>query len=49
VDVIGVNDDARDGDRRFDIAVGPAVSEDPEYDGLDGPDVEVTNLDDEPR
>lgn len=49
VDVLGVNDNARDGDQGFQILVGPGVSEDPEYDGLDAPDVEVTNLDDEPQ
>lgn len=47
VTVVGVNDDARDGDQPYEVVVGPAVSDDPEYAGLDAPDVAATNVDDD--
>ncbi|MGK7903903.1 MAG: SBBP repeat-containing protein, partial [Hormoscilla sp.] len=43
VTVTGVDDDIEDGDREYTIAVGPAFSENNDYDGLDAPDVTVTN------
>ena len=45
VTVTGVDDDELDGDIPYIVAIGPAVSEDPTYDGLDAADVEVINLD----
>jgi hypothetical protein len=46
VTVTGVRDEDRDGDQPFEILVGPAVSADPEYQGLDATDVGGTNVDD---
>lgn len=44
VTVTGVDDDIEDGDQSYTIAVGPAVSPgNDDYDGLDAPDVSVTN------
>jgi hypothetical protein len=45
VTVTGVDDLIIDGDQVFDIITGPAVSDDPLYDGLDVADVQVTNID----
>lgn len=49
VTVVGVDDRQPDGDQAYEIITGAAVSADPEYSGLDAPDVAVTNLDDERR
>jgi hypothetical protein len=49
VTLVGVNDDARDGDQPYSLVIGPAASDDPEYAGLDAPDVPATNVDDEAR
>ena len=45
--VRGVNDDAVDGVKRYEIVVGPPVSRDPAYAGLDGARVTLQNLDDD--
>ncbi len=45
VDVTGVNDDVVDGDASYVIELGPAVSDDPDYDGLDPDDVLAVNSD----
>lgn len=47
VTVGGVDDLVRDGDRAYKVRSGPATSADPGYTGLRGPDVNVTNLDNE--
>lgn len=47
VTVTGVNDFAADGTRVYHVVTAPAVSADPSYDGLDGSDVTVNNLDDD--
>lgn len=43
----GVNDAEADGKQAYTILVKPALSSDPRYQGLDGDDVQVENLDDE--
>lgn len=48
VTVTGVNDDVADGLRSYQILLRPAASEDPRYAGMDGPDVDLKNRDDEP-
>jgi hypothetical protein len=48
VTVKGVDDNRKDGNRTYTILVKPAMSEDPRYAGVDGPDVTVVNQDDEP-
>ncbi|MEG3839354.1 S8 family serine peptidase, partial [Microcoleus sp. herbarium14] len=45
VTVTGVNDYAIDGDRAYTIITSPAVSTDSNYNGLNAPDVAVTNND----
>jgi hypothetical protein len=45
--VTGVNDDDPDGDRPFDVLIGPATSGDPAYDGMDPADLALTNVDDD--
>ncbi|MEM9530432.1 MAG: right-handed parallel beta-helix repeat-containing protein [Pseudomonadota bacterium] len=45
----GVDDDLADGDQPFQIRLGPTLSDDMRYDGLDPEDVNLINLDDEPR
>jgi hypothetical protein len=45
--VTGVDDPDCDGNQRYVIVTGPAVSADPAYDGADPPDVSVTNTDNE--
>jgi len=45
VTVTGVDDAIADGPRAYTIVLAPAVSGDPAYDGLDPPDVSVTNTD----
>ncbi len=45
VTITGVDDDLVDGDQLGTIRVEPAQSSDASYNGLDGPDVAVTNLD----
>lgn len=45
VTVTGVDDDVRDGNIEYVIYVGPAVSLDERYDGLDPDNVRVTNMD----
>ncbi|MDD4787036.1 MAG: Calx-beta domain-containing protein, partial [Pirellulales bacterium] len=47
VTVTGVDDSGDDGSLAYRVLTAPAVSADPRYDGLDGPDVFLTNLDDE--
>jgi hypothetical protein len=47
VTVTGVDDHDVDGDIPYTIVTGPAVSADMNYDGMDGPDVSVTNQDNE--
>jgi large repetitive protein len=47
ITVTGVDDLIADGDQLYFVRTGPASSADPNYDGLDGPDVEVVNLDNE--
>jgi hypothetical protein len=46
--ITGANDDNKDGDKAYTILVQPSVSLDPRYAGLDGSDVQVVNLDDDP-
>jgi hypothetical protein len=46
--VTGVDDALSDGDIVYKILTAPASSTDPTYNGLNPPDVNVTNLDDEP-
>jgi hypothetical protein len=49
VTVTGVDDGDTDGDIAYTIVTAAAVSDDPDYDGMDAADVSVTNLDnDEP-
>ncbi|HVZ73950.1 MAG TPA: sialidase family protein [Polyangia bacterium] len=48
VTVTGVDDTVSDGARPYLVVTGAATSADPRYDGLDSPDVPVTNLDDDP-
>jgi hypothetical protein len=45
--VTGVDDDIVDGNIAYAVVTAPAVSADPDYDGLDAADVSVTNLDDD--
>jgi Calx-beta domain len=45
--VTGVDDPLDDGDQTYTIALAPATSDDPTYDGIDPTDVTVTNVDDE--
>jgi hypothetical protein len=45
VTVTGVDDDMADGNQSFTIVIGAASSLDTGYDGLDPPDVAVTNVD----
>ncbi len=47
VRLTGVDDDRVDGPQEVTVATGPAVSEDASYSGFDGPDITVTNLDDD--
>lgn len=47
VTVTGQDDDEKDGDEEYTIVTAPAESDDDAYDGLDAPDVTVTNTDDE--
>jgi hypothetical protein len=44
VTVTGVDDHIVNGDQAYQIVVGPAVSADPNYDGYNGPNVQLTNL-----
>ncbi len=48
VTVQGVDDDLVDGTQQGSIEVLPATSADPDFDGVDGPDVLIENLDDDP-
>ena len=45
VTVTGVDDGTADGDRACTIIIEPAVSTDPNYNGINPPDVSVTNTD----
>jgi hypothetical protein len=45
VTVTGVDDGTADGDMAYTIIIEPAVSTDPNYNGIDPPDVSVTNTD----
>lgn len=45
VTVTGVDDSVNDGDQEYRVRLEPAVSADPEYEGMDGPDVTLTNVD----
>ncbi len=47
VRVRGVDDHIRDGNVKYTVQVGAAVSDDSNYNGLDGDDVEITNRDNE--
>ncbi len=47
VDVLGLDDAVADGDQLGLVRLLPAESSDPAYNGLDGDDVEITNLDDD--
>ena len=47
VTVTGVDDLLGDGDQSYVIALGQALSTDPNYNGLDPADVQVTNTDDD--
>lgn len=47
VTVTGVDDGVIDGDQAYTIVTGQAVSADPAYAGIDAPDVQVVNQDDE--
>jgi hypothetical protein len=47
VTVTGVDDSLCDGNQPYMIMTGKVVSADPAYDGLDPPDVRVTNVDNE--
>jgi hypothetical protein len=44
-----VNDSVRDGNVRYVVSLGPIQSSDPNYNGLDAVDVELTNQDNEKR
>ena len=48
VTVTGVDDSADDENRMYTILTVAAVSTDPAYHGVDGPDVSVTNRDNDP-
>ncbi|HUS67770.1 MAG TPA: hypothetical protein VMZ28_24715 [Kofleriaceae bacterium] len=45
VTVTGVNDNAPDGNQLYLVNLQPAESDDPGYDGIDPPNVSVTNID----
>ena len=47
ITVTGVDDLIGDGNTAFSIITAPAVSADPQYNGLDPADISVTNLDDD--
>jgi hypothetical protein len=47
VTVIGADDTVRDGNQRFSIITEPAISVDDGYKNLDGPNVNVVNVDDD--
>jgi len=47
VTITGVDDAEADGNIKYKITTAPAVSGDPAYDGLNAPNVKVTNVDDE--
>ncbi len=47
VTIVGMNDDERDGDVAYTIITAPAVSGDANYQGVNAPDVSVTNRDDD--
>ena len=47
VTVTGVDDTIVDGDVAFTILTSPAVSDDPDYAGIDPPDVSVVNINDD--
>ena len=46
VTVTGVNDDLPDGDIIYTVVIGPATSNDNNYNGIDPDDLTLTNLDD---
>jgi hypothetical protein len=48
VTITGVNDTITDGDVTYSIVLAPAVSADPDYQGINPGDVAVVNLDNEP-
>jgi hypothetical protein len=47
VTISGVDDDLDDGNTAYTIIISAALSNDPDYDGLDPPDIPVINLDDD--
>lgn len=47
VTVTGADDDFADGNQKYSIEIGAASSADAGYDGMDAPDVSVTNVDDD--
>lgn len=48
VTVTGTDDSEYDGDRAYAVETGLAISDDPNYRGLKGPDVHLVNRDNEP-
>lgn len=47
VTITGVDDDVVDGNAVYSVVLGPVTSDDKNWDGVNGPAVSVTNLDDE--
>ena len=45
VTITGVNDSIDDGDRPYTIVLSPPLTSDPDYSGVNPPDVSVTNID----
>ena len=48
VTVTGVDDTKTDGTVPYVIKIGPSQSSDPKYQGIDSPDLNLQNEDDEP-
>ncbi len=47
IDVTGIDDNIADGNQTYDIILGTATSNDPNYHNLNPPDIKVINVDDE--
>jgi hypothetical protein len=47
VEIVGIDDDAIDGDVPFAVLLGPMTSADPVWDGVEGPEAGGTNQDDD--
>jgi alpha-tubulin suppressor-like RCC1 family protein len=45
--ITGIDDSSQDGNVPYTIVTAPTISDDPRFDGIESPDVMVTNLDDE--